>query len=106
MPNNTAYFDSQASEAATLKIDIRDIREAKKAGCPAFRSGRVYEKPLLEWLARNKPKRKTDSAHDELRHALCEAMISLARRFDGGLITSDEYFDYCALLIGLRGRFS
>jgi hypothetical protein len=109
MPNDTAYFDSQASAAATLKIDIRDIREAKKAGCPAFRSGRVYEKPLVKWLAHNKSKRtkrKIDSPDDEPRHALCEAMISLAKRFDGGLITSGEYFDHCALLIGLRGRFS
>jgi hypothetical protein len=104
MPNDTAYFDSQASAAATLKIDIRDIRRAKKAGCPAFRSGRVYEKPLLKWLAHNKSKRT--KRKDDPKHVLCEAMISLAKRFDGGLITTDEYFDRCERIIALRGFFS
>jgi hypothetical protein len=51
MPRIPAYFDSQASAAATLKIDISELREAKAAGCPAFRSGRVYTAPLLAWLA-------------------------------------------------------
>jgi hypothetical protein len=45
------YFDSQASAAATLKIDIAELRQAKAEGCPAFRSGRVYTAPLLAWFA-------------------------------------------------------
>ena len=45
------YFDSQASAAATLKIDISELRQAKAEGCPAFRSGRVYSAPLLAWFA-------------------------------------------------------
>ena len=44
------YFDSQRSAAATLKIDISELRQAKAEGCPAFRSGRVYTVPLLAWL--------------------------------------------------------
>ncbi len=51
MPRKPAYFDSQASAAATLKIDISELREAKSEGCPAFRSGRVYTAPLLAWFA-------------------------------------------------------
>ncbi len=43
------YFDSQASAASSLAINIDIIREAKRCGCKAFRSGRVYSKPLLEW---------------------------------------------------------
>jgi hypothetical protein len=108
MPNNTAYFDSQASAAAALKIDIRDIREAKKAGCPAFRSGRVYKKPLLKWIARKskKTKHKTDSGHDEVRNALCDAMSSLAELFRAGLISSDDYFDRVTKILAIRGYFS
>ena len=108
MPNDTAYFDSQASAAATLKIDIRDIREAKKAGCPAFRSGRVYKKPLLKWIVRQskQTKDKTDSGHDVVRNALCDAMSSLAERFRAGLISSDDYFDRVTKILAIRGYFS
>jgi hypothetical protein len=52
-----AYFDSQASAAATLKIDISELRQAKAEGCPAFRSGRVYTAPLLAWLAEKRRRR-------------------------------------------------
>jgi hypothetical protein len=52
-----AYFDSQASAAATLKIDSAELRQAKAEGCPAFRSGRVYTTPLLAWLAEKRQRR-------------------------------------------------
>jgi hypothetical protein len=52
-----AYFDSQASAAATLKIDISELRQAKTEGCPAFRSGRVYTAPLLAWFAEKRRRR-------------------------------------------------
>jgi hypothetical protein len=45
-----AYYDSQGAAAAALNIDIYVLREAKAEGCPAFRSGRVYWKELLDWL--------------------------------------------------------
>jgi hypothetical protein len=51
MPKLPAYFDSQAQAAATLGIDISELRKAKAEGCPAFRSGRVYTAPLLAWFA-------------------------------------------------------
>jgi len=51
MARQPAYFDSQASAAATLKIEISELREAKAEGCLAFRSGRVYTAPLLAWFA-------------------------------------------------------
>jgi hypothetical protein len=60
MPKQVAYFDSQASAAAILNLDIYELRDAKAAGCPAFRSGRVYRDELLRWLkehraSKNKP---------------------------------------------------
>jgi hypothetical protein len=51
MRKKPAYFDSQASAAAVLKIDIYQLREAKAEGCLAFRSGRVYRDEFLAWLA-------------------------------------------------------
>ena len=68
MPRKPAYFDSQASAAATLKIDISELREAKTEGCTAFRSGRVYTAPLLAWFAEKRRRSreventKTDNA--------------------------------------------
>jgi hypothetical protein len=44
------YFDSQASAAAALGISIKKIRQAKAAGCPACRSGRVYGDELVAWF--------------------------------------------------------
>jgi len=57
MPRNVEYFDSQASAAAVLKLDIYELREAKAEGCPAFRSGRVYRDELLAWLAEKRRQR-------------------------------------------------
>ena len=50
MRKRPAYFDSIAAAAAALGIDIEELREAKREGCPAFRSGRVYRDELLTWL--------------------------------------------------------
>lgn len=60
MPKQPAYFDSQASAAATLKIEISELWEAKAQGYPAFRSGRVYRDELLRW--RNKYRSSTNKA--------------------------------------------
>ena len=46
-----AFFDSQQQAAAILKVPIGLLRRAKREGCPAFRSGRVYVKPLKKWLS-------------------------------------------------------
>ena len=120
MPHEVAYFDSQASAAAALNISIEEIRRAKRAGCPAFRSGRVYKKPLLKWLAENKPKgmkrpagRGAASANyiakivsnlsgRALEVAISVALSSLMERFDAGLISSEEYFERCTVITALR----
>ena len=68
MPKQPAYFDSQASAAASLGIDIYEIREAKGAGCKAFRSGRVYPDILLPWLERKRERareRQCDADSDD-----------------------------------------
>jgi hypothetical protein len=61
------YFDSQASAAASLGIDIYKIREAKNSGCKAFRSGRVYRDELLQWFGekREREERRRDADPDD-----------------------------------------
>ncbi len=96
------YFDSQASAAASLGIDIDKIREAKRAGCKAFRSGRVYQTALLEWfeekraarLARNPagPNGAEDNAKVRLRW-FCEAIICLMRARDAGGLSDEQFFE-------------
>lgn len=43
-------FDSLRSAANGLKLPLRVLQAAKSAGCQAFRSNRVYEAELLQWL--------------------------------------------------------
>jgi hypothetical protein len=70
MPHEVAYFDSQASAAAALNISIEEIRRAKRAGCPAFRSGRVYKKRASE-MARGKQTEGNETA-GKARRGICE----------------------------------
>ena len=62
MIKQVAYFDSIASAAATLKVATDVLREAKAAGCPAFRSGRVYRDELLRWFNEHPISRKRPEA--------------------------------------------
>jgi hypothetical protein len=90
MPKQPAYFDSQASAAATLKIDISELREAKAEGCPAFRSGRVYRALLEPWLA-EKRRRGPDIANAETNGS--PASHSIERRFEQNGELSKAYWD-------------
>lgn len=46
-------FDSMEQCFAVLGIPLKVQRAAKKAGCVAFKSNRVYPKPLIEWIFAN-----------------------------------------------------
>jgi hypothetical protein len=61
MPRKVAYFDTQAQAASVLKLDVYELREAKAAGCPAFRSGRIYAGELLPWLVEWRRQRAAQS---------------------------------------------
>lgn len=51
---NPANFCSMKAAAASLKIDIGILKDARGKGCQAFRdSGGVNKKLLLEWLKEN-----------------------------------------------------
>jgi hypothetical protein len=77
-----AYFDSQRQAAATLKIDISELRQAKAEGCPAFRSGRVYTAPLLAWLA-EKRQQRADLAAAETADGMVNQRLADNSRKDG-----------------------
>lgn len=67
------YYDSQASAAAELQIDVFLVKAAKRAGCTAFRSGRVYRAELVAWLKRNAPPVRASSTAgngDEFRFCI------------------------------------
>jgi len=110
-----AYFDSQASAAAALKIDIHRLREAKKEGCIAFRSGRVYRDELLAWFAktpeRSRPRAADDTfflfSWEDRRGFLFELNEFLIDAYIRGEITSREFqklLGGTALLIVKLGR--
>ena len=52
------FYDSQQHAAAALRVPIDDIRQAKREGCTAFRSGRVYCKEIRAWLRAKKKQRQ------------------------------------------------
>lgn len=50
-PKSTGTADSIRQAAATLRIPLDTLREAKAAGCPAFRGGRVRLHEFTAWIA-------------------------------------------------------
>src|SRR5262249_58624889 len=104
MPKQPAYFDSQAFAAAALKIDIEELREAKRQGCPAFRSGRVYRDELLSWLqARHLKKVGSLQANgaglEENRFVVAQTIRGLSVCANLGLLTPEQYFDVCKTIV-------
>jgi hypothetical protein len=96
LPN---VFDTQQQAASLLGIDVYDLKQWKAEGCQAFKHGRVYRVELLEWMAQNNKKRVRGSSSEDLGEsknglrAALEAILALAKRYDEGLLTRDQYFD-------------
>ena len=104
MPRQPAYFDSQASAAAALKIDICELREAKRQGCPAFRSGRVYGDELLSWLqARGLQKTGSVASNgiglENGRSVIAQTIRGLSVCANLGVLTPEQYFDFCLTIV-------
>ena len=104
MPKQPAYFDSQAAAAAALNIEIDDIREAKREGCPAFRSGRVYGKELLSWLEtralqNNGSTKLNGSGLEKGRSVIAQTIRGLSVCANLGLLTPEQYFDFCLTIV-------
>jgi len=104
MPKQPAYFDSQASAAAALGIDIEVLREVKRQGCPAFRSGRVYRDELLSWLqARDLKKVGSGKANgaglEENRFVIAQTIRGLSVCANLGVLTPEQYFEFCKTIV-------
>ena len=108
MPKQPAYFDSQASAAAALNIDVNEIRDAKREGCPAFRSGRVYHDELLSWLEA-KALQKTGSEKlngtglEKGRSVIAQTIRGLSVCANLGVLTPQQYFDFCLTIVDAAG---
>jgi len=108
MPKQPAYFDSQASAAAALKIDIDELREAKREGCPAFRSGRVYRDELLSWLeARALQKNGSEKLNGiglhKGRSVIAQTIRGLGACANLGVLTPEQYFEFCRTIVEAAG---
>src|SRR5260370_31447197 len=104
MPKQPAYFDSQASAAAALGIDIHELREAKRQGCPAFRSGRVYRDEFLRWReARELEKVGSVGADgagiEEARSIVARAIRGICACANLGVLTPEQSFDFCRTIV-------
>ena len=108
MPKQVSYFDSQAAAAAALRIDIYKLRDAKREGCPAFRSGRVYRDELLAWFDDKKRLRreklaKRDQTKERLRLA-ANAMIAITECANADLVTDDQFFQFGKTIVEAAGN--
>lgn len=55
-PNLPSSFGSMKQAAAALNLPLSVLQAAKRAGCTAFRSSRVYRSELIDWLDANRDK--------------------------------------------------
>lgn len=102
MAKQPAYFDSMAAAASVLGIDIEVLREAKRQGCPAFRSGRVYREELLSWL-REKHLQKlrvhTGARSETGRSVIAQTIRGITSCVDLGVLTPEQSFDFCRTIV-------
>ena len=68
-------FTNMHQASAATGLSVVEIRKAKKAGCIAFRYGKIYKKELLDWIAAEKAKAPV-AAIDESETASDEEMES------------------------------
>ncbi len=99
MPKQPAYFDSLASAAAALKIDIYELREAERQGCPAFRSGRVYGDEYLSWRQARELEKVGCIGIEECRSVIAQTLRGLSVCANLGFLTPEQYFDFCRTIV-------
>jgi hypothetical protein len=80
------------------------LREAKRQGCPAFRSGRVYRDELLSWL-QTRELQKTGSVGangaglEENRFVIAQTIRGLSVCANLGLLAPEQCFDVCKMIV-------
>jgi hypothetical protein len=108
MRKRPAYFDSIAAAAAALGTDIEELREAKREGCPAFRSGRVYRDELLTWLeARALEETRSEKLNgiglEKGRSVIAQTIRGLSACANFGVLTPEQSFDFCLTIVEAAG---
>jgi hypothetical protein len=108
MPKQPAYFDSQAAAAAALEIDIDELRDAKRRGCPAFRSGRVYRDELIRWLEAKQLGKIGSVASNGVgiknaRAIVAQTIRGISECTDLGILTAEQCFDFCNTIVDAAG---
>jgi hypothetical protein len=108
MPKQPAYFDSQASAAAALEMDICELRDAKRQGCPAFRSGRVYGDELLRWLQAEQLRKIGSAASNGVgiknaRAVVAQTIRGISQCADLDILTAEQCFDFCITIVDAAG---
>ena len=103
MAKQPAYFDSMAAAAAVLRIDIEVLREAKRQGCPAFRSGRVYRDELLRWLQEKHLQKlrldQTDARGRTGQSVIAQTIEGITNCVELGVLTPEQSFDFCRTIV-------
>jgi hypothetical protein len=91
------YFDSQGQCSSILHIDEADLKEFKRQGCPAFKHGRIYHAPLLEWIAAKKALGLGGAGDPgkEIRRAI----LDFALQYEREEINFEEFFERTTLLL-------
>jgi len=82
-------FDSIAACSNVTGIPVTAIRWAKRNGCPAFRSSRVYLGELLPWLFGRKDAGETGKWQDALIEAKAKRERIRLDRDEGRVVDRD-----------------
>lgn len=85
------YYDTIAGAALGLGITKELLKKAKRAGCPAFRSNRVYTQPLIAWICKQtRPEHTMDDAKARMVAAQAAMLETKARAQARELVPMSE----------------
>lgn len=65
-------YDSIGACAAATGIPVSTIKHAKRQGCSAFRSSRVYLAPLLRWMFESPDRQRANYDQERAQHVLLQ----------------------------------
>jgi hypothetical protein len=102
MKKELPYYDSIKSAAAAMGIPIALLKQAKAAGCPAFRGSRVYRQDWQEWVQENPLDTSPGAVVDSKEGWDIERLRKVCRKLDleyevaqGDLISKSDVKEAC-----------
>ena len=60
-------FDTMKQAASFMGLELKTLRKAKDAGCPAFRGSRIYREELEGWLKEHKAEITTAASKESVQ---------------------------------------